>query len=298
LVSSSTDDGPVLVTGATGHHGRAVVEALLAAGRRVRALTRNPDGSVAQQLAARGAEVAHGDLLDRESLLGAMTGSIAVYAVTTPFSAGPDGEVQQGEQLIAATRAANVPWLILASVASADRRTGIPHFESKWRIERELQASSLAHTVVAPTYFYENVGDAGETIGAGELSLPLSPSRPLQQVALMDLGALVVAVVNRREEFLGARLEVAGDQPTPRQMADALSRTGERPVRYRQIGLDEVAARSSDLAAMYRFLEETGYQVDISALRDDFPEISWTTFAAWARASVSARRPQADRSDR
>jgi uncharacterized protein YbjT (DUF2867 family) len=68
------DDGPVLVTGATGPHGRAVVVALLAAGRRVRALTRNQGGPTAQQLGLLGAELAQGDLLDPESLRAAMTG--------------------------------------------------------------------------------------------------------------------------------------------------------------------------------------------------------------------------------
>lgn len=285
--SSSPDHGPVLVTGATGPHGRSVVEALLAAGRRVRALTRNPDGTLAQQLGVLGAELARGDLLDRESLLDAMTGAIAVYAVTTPFSAGPEGELRQGEQLIAAARATEVPWLILASVASADRATGIPHFESKWRIEQQLQASSVPHTVVAPTYFYENLADPAEIVSAGELILPLSPGRPLQQVALQDLGAVIVAVLDRRQELLGVRLEVAGDEPTPEQMADALSAAGEQPVRYRKIGLDEVAARSGDLAAMYRFLERIGYQVDIGALLDRFPEVSWTSYATWTRASLS-----------
>ena len=252
----------------------------------MRALTRNPDGTLAQQLGVLGAELARGDLLDRESLLDAMTGAIAVYAVTTPFSAGPEGELRQGEQLIAAAQATEVPWLILASVASADRATGIPHFESKWRIEQQLQGSSVPHTVVAPTYFYENLADPAEIVSAGELILPLSPGRPLQQVALQDLGAVIVAVLDRRQELLGVRLEVAGDEPTPEQMADALSAAGELPVRYRKIGLDEVAARSGDLAAMYRFLERIGYQVDIGALRDRFPEVSWTSYATWTRASL------------
>ena len=140
-MSSPRQDSPVLVTGATGPHGRAVVQALLAAGRRVRALTRNPDSMPARQLAGLGAELARGDLLDPESLLDAMTGTIAVYGVTTPFSAGPDSELRQGEQLIAAARATEVPWLVFASVASADRGTGIPHFESKWRIEEQLRGS-------------------------------------------------------------------------------------------------------------------------------------------------------------
>lgn len=231
----------MLVTGATGTHGGAVAQALLAAG------------------------------------------AIAVYAVTTPFSHGPQRELQQGERIIAAAAAAEVPWLILASVASADRATGVPHFESKWRIEQRLRASQLPHTVVAPTYFYENLGDPARVIAAGELTLPVAASRPLQQVALADLGALVVAVVARRQEFLGERVEVAGDRPTPRQMADALSFAGGRPVRYRRIDLEEVAERSGDLAAMYRFLEQTGYQVDLDALHGRFPEVGWTSFTRWAQ---------------
>jgi hypothetical protein len=170
-----------------------------------------------------------------------------------------------------------VPWLILASVASADRATGIPHFESKWRIEQHLRASGVPHTVVAPTYFYENLGDLEQTITRGELTLPLSPARPLHQVALQDLGAVVLAMLGRRDELLSARVEVAGDEPTPLQMAAALSAAGRGPVRYRQIGLAEVAARSEDLAAMYRFLEQTGYDVDIGALRERFPEVTWAT---------------------
>jgi uncharacterized protein YbjT (DUF2867 family) len=282
-MSAQALDGPLLVTGATGPHGRAVAQAMLAAGRRVRALTRDPSGVHARQLAGLGAELVTGDLLDFESLLGAMRGATAIYAITTPFAGGAKGEIEQGEQILAAAREVEAPWLILASVASADRPTGVPHFESKRQIERRLAASPVPHTVVAPTYFYENLGDPAEVIASGELRLPLSASRPLQQVALSDLGALVAALLDRREEVLGARIEVAADQPTPQQMADSLSAAGGRPVSYSQTSLDELEMRSTDLAAMYRFLEDTGYQVDTSGLRDRFPEVPWTTFAEWAQ---------------
>jgi hypothetical protein len=63
-------------------------------------------------------------------------------------------------------------------------------------------------------------------------------------------------------------------------------------VRYRQTGLEEVAERSPDLAAMYRFLEQTGYRVDIGALRERFTEIRWTSFAAWAASSVRKVLPE------
>ena len=70
-------------------------------------------------------------------------------------------------------------------------------------------------------------------------------------------------------------------------MAEALSAVGERPVAYTRISLDTVAARSRNLAAMYRFLTDTGYQVDIAAVRARFPAVEWTTFAHWVDA-VSA----------
>ncbi|MBV9364831.1 MAG: NmrA family NAD(P)-binding protein, partial [Solirubrobacterales bacterium] len=113
-------DEPVLVTGATGLHGGAVTRALLAGNRRARAFTRDSAGPRGRWLSELGAEVITGDLLDTESLTSAMQGTSAVYAVTTPFSVGPEGEIEQGEHIIAAAREAQLTWLILASVASAD----------------------------------------------------------------------------------------------------------------------------------------------------------------------------------
>jgi uncharacterized protein YbjT (DUF2867 family) len=286
MSSVSGADGPVLVTGATGLHGGGVAQALLAAGHGVRALTRNPDGRRARWLAGLGAELVLGELLVTDSLLAVMRGAQAVYAVTTPFDAGSQGEVGQGEHILAAACQAQVPWLILASVASANRATGIPHFESKWRIEQQLEASGIPHTVVAPSYFYENLGNPAEIVAAGELALPLSPSRPLQQLAVADLGALVVAVLARRDEILGERIEAASDQPTPLQMAATLQDAAGRPVGYRQL---DTSAQSGDIAAMYSYLEQTGYQVDVDRLRARFPEVRWTSFAGWSRSAFAER---------
>src|SRR3954451_14087731 len=106
---SDPRDGSVLVTGATGPHGGAVVEALLAARRPVRALTRDPLGERARALGRLGAELVAGDLLDAESLAAAMSGTAAVYAVTTPFAPGAEKEVQQGAQIISAAQRVRVP---------------------------------------------------------------------------------------------------------------------------------------------------------------------------------------------
>jgi uncharacterized protein YbjT (DUF2867 family) len=266
---------PVLVLGATGTQGGAVARALLASGHTVGALVRDPASARARSLAEAGAALVRGDLLDGEALARAFAGAGAVYAVTTPFAHGPAEEERQGAQIIDAAVRAGLPWLILASVAAAGR-AAVPHFASKARIEQRLRETAVPWTVIAPSYFYENLDGSGAAIGAGRLSLPLPADKPLHQVALADLGALVAAVLGRRDEHLGVRVEVAGDAPTPQAMAAALG------VRYERVPSAVIRRRSEDLAAMYEFLAHEGYGIDVEALRDRYPEVPWTSFHDWA----------------
>jgi uncharacterized protein YbjT (DUF2867 family) len=73
--------GPILVTGATGRQGGAVVHHLSDRGASVRALTRNPQSRPARGLASQGIRVVNGDMDDLESLKRAMTGTHGVYSV-------------------------------------------------------------------------------------------------------------------------------------------------------------------------------------------------------------------------
>jgi uncharacterized protein YbjT (DUF2867 family) len=267
--------GPVLVFGATGTQGGAVARELLAQGVRVQALVRNPDSGRAKALVNQGAELVVGDLGDERSLIAALSSVSVAYAITTPFEEGPDAEVRQGEAIIRAAVGAELQWLVLASVAAADRAE-VPHFQSKATIEEALRGAAVPWTVVAPSYFYENVLGSREAILAGALPLPLPLDKPLHQVALRDLGAVVAAILDRRDEHLSTRIEIAGDAPTPREMASALG------VRAVQTPLGELRERSPDLAAMYAFLAEVGYDIDVAALRARYPEVAWSSFAAWA----------------
>lgn len=266
---------PVLVLGATGTQGGAIARELLSARFTVRVLVRDPRSDRALALKAAGATLVDGDLDDTTSLARAFEGVKAVYAITTPFGAGAEEEVRQGLNIIAAARQADLPWLILASVAAAGRAP-VPHFASKARIEQQLKAGDVPWTVIAPSYFYENVLSARDAIRQGRLPIALPPDTPLHQVALDDLGALVVAVLRRREEHLSKRVEVAGDAPTPEAMAAAIG------VRHELVPLAELRQRSEDLAAMYAFLAEEGYGIDTAALRAQYPEVPWRSFANWA----------------
>jgi uncharacterized protein YbjT (DUF2867 family) len=103
-----------------------------------------------------GVEVIVGSLDDRAALGAAMEGAAAVFALTTPFEAGVDAEVAQGRAIVAAADDARVPHLVFSSVAGADQHTGVPHFDSKAIIEKDLAASGLRYTIAAPTYFFDN----------------------------------------------------------------------------------------------------------------------------------------------
>lgn len=276
-----------LVLGATGGQGGAVAGALLARGVPVRALVRRPDEASVRRLRERGVEVFVGSLGDRSALAEAMRRVAGVFAVTTPFEAGVDAEVAQGRAIVAAAIDERVPHLVFSSVAGADQHTGVPHFDSKAIIETELAASGVPYSITAPTYFFDNALGGVDRIDAGILDLPLPPDRPLQQLARPDLGAFVAKVLVDPTPYIGQRIELASDAPTPAQMAELLSAALGRPVRHEQTSLESI--RNPDMHAMWTFLNGPGYRVDLDALHASNPDIVWQSFADWAQHTFESR---------
>ena len=150
---------PILVLGATGGQGGAVADALLARDTRVRAMVRRPDQPAVRRLAERGVEVVVGSLDDPASLGAAMQNVAGAFVMTTPFEAGAASDRQ-------------IPHLVFSSVAAADQHTGVPRFDSKAAIEKDLAASGLTYTITAPTYFFDNPLGGLDRIYAGILELP------------------------------------------------------------------------------------------------------------------------------
>ncbi|PWI14480.1 NmrA family transcriptional regulator [Streptomyces sp. Act143] len=273
-------DAPILVLAATGGQGRAVTGALLGRQAPVRVLVRAPHRWAARELAEQGVEVAAGSLSDVRSLSAAMHGVAGVFAYTTPFEAGPAAEVAQGRAIVSAAARQRVPHLVFSSVAGADRNSGVPHFESKARIEADLASGDVPYTILGPAYFFDNVLGGHERVLRGVLDLPLPADRPLQQLARADLGAFAAEVLLDPGPFLGQRIELAGDAPTPVEMAAALSKVLGRDVRHEQVPLGAIG--DPDMHAMWAFLNGPGYRVDIRALHEAHPEVAWTRFGDWA----------------
>ena len=147
----------VLVTGATGQQGGAVAHALLSRGHRVKALTRKPDSDAARRLASAGAEVVAGDLGDAASVVKAASGVDTMFLMGNSYEAGMEAETRQGIIAADAAKAAGIGHLIYSSVADADKETGIPHFESKYLVEKHVAGLGIPYTISAPVAFMENI---------------------------------------------------------------------------------------------------------------------------------------------
>jgi uncharacterized protein YbjT (DUF2867 family) len=270
----------ILVTGGTGRQGGAVARSLLARGQNARILTRFPDRERARDLRNLVAEVVEGDFDDPDSLKPAVRGTDGVFLMGTPFEKGVRAEIAHGRAMVLACWKFGVPHIVYSSIAGANREAGIPHFESKHRIEDYIRQAEPPHTILRPVWFMENFGSPMlfPAIERGVLSTPLAPDTKLQMVSLADLGEFAAEAFLKPKAFLGEEIDLAGDEMTLEEIANAVSEVQGRPVRYRAIPAGRVrSAVGRDFALMYRWIEERGFGVDIEALKER-REIPLTSF--------------------
>lgn len=272
----------ILITGATGQQGGATLHNLLGKGYTLRALTRKPDGDKAKDLARAGVEVVQGDLDDAESLKRALQGAWGVYAVQNTWDAGVEGEELQGKRIAQLARDAGVQHFVYASVGSAHRQTGIPHFENKWRIEQTVRSLGFPSTVILrPVFFMENLVSPWFLNGDNLVST-LNPGTTLQMIAVEDIGVFGAMAFTHAERLNGREIDLAGDAVTLPDATATLSRELGRSLTYLQIPVSEVRKNSEDFALMLEWFERTGYNADIAGLEREFG-VKLTSLEAWAR---------------
>ena len=278
----------ILITGATGHQGGAVARELLAKGAKVRAMTRHPEGPQAVELKRLGAEVVFGDLDDAASVERALQGAWGAFAVQNTWEAGVEREEVQGKRFAELARKAGVHHLVYASVASADKKTGIPHFDNKARVEETVRSLGFpSHTILRPVFFMENwlLPSFLPGIQEGTLAMAIRPETRLQMIAVQDIGKYGAQAFLRHTELNGRAIDIAGDELTVPEVARILSRAVGHEVRFVQAPIEEVRKFSEDYAIMLEWFDRVGYSADIAA-RSTESGIRPTTFADWT-ATVS-----------
>ena len=282
------NDRTVLVTGATGKQGGATLRHLAGKGGfRLRAMTRKPGSDAAKAVAALGAEVVQGDLDDAPSLERALAGCWGVFAVQNTWEAGVEGEEAQGKRIAEIARRQGVQHYVYTSVGSANRNTGIPHFDNKARIEqkvRELKFPSIV--ILRPVFFMENLVSPSFLQG-DKLVTAMRPTTKLQMIAVDDIGRFAAQAFVDPGKWSGTETDLAGDAATMPEAAAAVSEIVGRTIAFEPIPIEAVRKNSEDVAKMLEWFERVGYSADIPSLEARFG-IRPKTLREWARQQRGA----------
>jgi len=280
-----TNDRTILITGVTGHQGGAVARALKGSGFRLRGLTRKPEREQAAVLARDGVEIVKGDLDDEATLRRALAGVWGVFGVQNSWEAGVEGEEAQGKRLATLARETGVEHYVYTSVGSAHKRTGIPHFDNKWRVEETVRGLGFpSHVILRPVFFMENLL-APYSLQGDTLASALRPDTKLQMIAVDDIGWFGAraftdhVVLNRRE------IDLAGDVRTMAEAAPILAKALDRPITFVQTPIEQVRQNSEDTALMLEWFDRVGYSADIAGLEREFRR-TLMKLPEWARRSA------------
>ncbi len=277
-------DPTLLVVGATGQQGGA-----LAAHLRAQKVPFRAYGRFAEKL-RRFPHAAEGSLRDKGALKKALVGIKQAFLVTTPYEEGVKAEVEQGVAFVNAAVDCGVEHLVFSSVGSANQSTGIPHFESKWRIEEHIKKVGIPATILRPVFFMENFGSPWffPQLERGALAFPMSAETPLQMVPLETIGAFAAAAFKYPEKFLGKEIDLATDELPIVDAVEKIACESAKPCVFEELSYEEGVERyGEDFAMMFHWFETTGYSVDLEALKNwGIPLVSFDEYleeAEWVR---------------
>src|SRR5258705_1535005 len=133
-------------------------------------------------------------------------------------------------------------------------------------------------------------------LAKGIYAAALPPTRTLAQVALADIGAVAVRVLEEPGRFAGKRFDLASDELTGNDVVAILSRVTGRPFNYFQVPLEVIRqSMGEDGAKMYEWFDRVGFTVDRAALRRESPDVAFHDFESWAKAEDGTRSSKAHR---
>lgn len=283
----------ILVTGATGKQGGAVVDALLelpnASDFTILAVTRDAAGDGAKKLAAKSPSVklVEGNLDDVSTLFDKASGIAkdiwGVYSVQISMGKGVtfEGEVRQGCDLVDESVRRGVKQFVYSSVErggdqkSWDNPTPIPHFQTKHLIEVHIRdhAGEMGWTILRPVAFMDNLQPGFQTkVFVTALHNTLGDSKPLQWVATSDIGFFAAQAFAKPDEWGHKAIGLAGDELTMPGINKAFERKTGQPLgtTFSILG-SALMWGVAELGHMIGWFGTDGYKADITMLRQHHP---------------------------
>ena len=259
----------MLVTGAGGKTGRALIRALLARGARVRAVVR----SVARHadLADGDIEVVGADQRDVAALAAALDGCDVAYAIAPNVS---EHEIEMGAAIVEAASRAGVPRLVYHSVIHP-QLLAMPHHADKARVEEVVIESGADWTILQPNAYLQNLAGYLDQLRGGVYPVPYATDRGS---AMVDLGEVAEVAAHCLLDDVGVHgtFELSGPaEVTPEDVAAAASRLLDVEVVARRQDPDDWAAAATSvparargrLHAMFRHYDQHGSTGDATVLR-------------------------------
>ena len=219
----------ILVTGATGAVGRQVVEQLVKRGADVRALVRDP----AKADFPAGVTTVQGDLLDVDSLRGAVSGVSTLFLLNAVVA----DEYTQALIALNVAREAGIERIVYLSVIHSDAYVNVPHFAGKFGVERMIEQMGMNATILRPAYFIQNDLTIKDVItGYGIYPMPIG-SKGLAMIDVRDIGEIAAIELVRREKASAplplTRINLVGpDTLTGADIAAIWTQVLGRPIAY------------------------------------------------------------------
>jgi len=216
----------ILLTGAAGKTGKAILNTLVPHGVQVRSLVRNTQQ--AEEIKKIGSsEIVIGDLRDSNSLAKAMIGIKKIYYICPNMA--PD-ELEIGQNLIHLARKYGVTRFVYHSVLHPQAED-MPHHWQKLRMEEQLFKSGLDFTILQPCAYMQNTLANWQTIVEnGVYTIPYAPSARISMVELADVAAIAEVVLTQRNHS-HTIYELAGPEPLSQvEVAEILAAELGRPV--------------------------------------------------------------------
>ena len=268
-------DKTFFVTGATGNQGGAVVRNLLLHGFNVKALTRNKDSSAARLLKQKNVEVIQGNLDDTATYSHHLKEVDGVFCLLD-FTKGAEKEIRQGIALANMAKENGVKHFLYSSVIGADAHTGIPHWESKFQVEKHIKQTGLYYTIIRPSFLYENflIPQVKSRLLKGKLVTPAHKNKVQQYISAEDIGKISTIIFMNPEKYMGKTLNLAAEQMDGLQVAATFSKVWGKPIGYQQLpGIITRLAMGKDLYKMFKWINENDavFVKDLDAFKREFP---------------------------
>ncbi|MGA7624952.1 MAG: NmrA family NAD(P)-binding protein, partial [Candidatus Acidiferrales bacterium] len=195
---------------------------------------------------------------------------------------GVEREEVQGNRLATLARDAGVQHYVYTSVGSADKRTGVPHFDNKWRIEETVRSLRFpSHVILRPVFFMENLL-APFSLQGSTLAWALGPGTKLQMIAVDDIGWFGARAFTEATALNRREIDLAGDERTMLETAEILTDALGRPIAFAQTPIEQVREYSKEIASMLEWFERVGYSADIAGLEREFGR-ALTKLPEWVR---------------